>query len=191
MAYPRVLGWLLYMVFRLVPQPRCIVLVSSCRKCFRMLYRAKIHLKYTKSIIYVLYERPQAVQCLHVHGIDINVEHLPTRCIRRYLYHRSIKRDSRHNVWELHHEALISYLDDRRTCHLSNILFTRKNIPRYVHLPNRQLRMYKTPIFIEYQSQNATFKTSVLFKGAKVWNQLTVEPEIYKVMTLLKEIENR
>ena len=30
-------------------------------------------------------------------------------------------------------------------------------------------------MFIEYQSQNATFERSVLYRGAKLWNQLTVE----------------
>ena len=30
-------------------------------------------------------------------------------------------------------------------------------------------------MFIEYQSQNATFERSILYRCAKAWNQMTVE----------------
>ena len=86
-----------------------------------------------------------------------------------------LNRDSRHNVWGLHHEALIPFLDDRRICHLANIVYKRKDTQDYVQVPNRHLRNYDAPIFIEYQSQNATFERSILFKGAKLWNQMSVE----------------
>ena len=86
-----------------------------------------------------------------------------------------LNKDSRHNVWELHHEALIPFLDKRRDCHLANMAFKRSQIAKYIQTPNRQLRMYEAPVFIEHQSQNATFERSILYKGAKVWNQLTVD----------------
>ena len=86
-----------------------------------------------------------------------------------------LNRNSRHNVWELHHEALIPFLDDRRTCHLANLVYKRKHIQDYIQLPNRRLRNFEAPVFIEYQSNNATFERSVLFKGAKLWNGMSVE----------------
>ena len=86
-----------------------------------------------------------------------------------------LNKDSRHNVRELHREAKTPYLDKRRDCHLANFVFKRKFNPNYLHVPNRQLRMHEAPVFIEYQSQNATFERSVLYRGAKLWNQLTVE----------------
>ena len=102
-----------------------------------------------------------------------------TRDMLQKLQNRALRlvlnRDSRHNVWELHHEALIPFLDKRRDCHLANMAFKRSQIAKYIQTPNRQLRMYEAPIFVEYQSQNATFERSILYKGAKVWNQLTVD----------------
>ena len=88
-----------------------------------------------------------------------------------------LNRNSRHNVWELHHEALIPFLDDRRTCHLANLVYKRKHIQDYIQLPNRHLRNFEAPVFIEYQSNNATFERSVLFKGAKLWNGMSVEDQ--------------
>ena len=34
---------------------------------------------------------------------------------------------------------------------------------------------FDAPVFVEYQSQNATFERSVLFKGSRLWNQMSVE----------------
>ena len=102
-----------------------------------------------------------------------------TRDMLQKIQNRALRlvlgRDSRHNVWELHHEAGIPYLDDRRECHMSNLVFRRKLLPVYVQAPVRPLRMYEAPILVEHQSLNATFERSVLFKGAKIWNQLTVK----------------
>ena len=72
--------------------------------------------------------------------------------------------DSRHNVWELHHEALVPYLHDRRECHLAIFTFGKKYDPQYIQIPARQLRMFEAPILIEHQSQNATFERSVLYR---------------------------
>ena len=58
----------------------------------------------------------------------------------------ALNRDSRHNVWELHHEALTPMLEMRRECHLKNLMYKRKNIPDYVQIPNRQLRLYEAPV---------------------------------------------
>ena len=83
-------------------------------------------------------------------------------------------RDSRHNVWELHHEAMVPYIDKRRDCRLAYFVFNRRLHQQYIHVPARQLRQYEVPvfIFIEYKAEKSTFQTSVLFKGAKYWNQL-------------------
>ena len=73
------------------------------------------------------------------------------------------------------YEASTPMLDMRRECHLKNLMYKRKDMPNYVHIPNRQLRLYEAPVLIEYQSQNATFERSILFKGAQIWNLLPVE----------------
>ena len=42
-------------------------------------------------------------------------------------------------------------------------------------MPVRQLRQYEAPVFIEFKAENSTSTRSVLFNGAKYWNQLSVE----------------
>ena len=102
-----------------------------------------------------------------------------TRDMLQKLQNRALRlvlnRDSRHNVWELHHEAKVPYLDDRRNCHLANSVYHRKSCHSYINVPRRQLRQFEAPVFIEYKSENTTFERSVLYRGAKYWNQLTVE----------------
>ena len=101
-----------------------------------------------------------------------------TRDMLQKLQNRALRlvlnRDSRHNVWELHHEALTPMLDKRRECHLLNYMYSRQYKPQYIHNPNRQLRAYEAPVFLEHQSKNATFERSTLFRGSKMWNQLPV-----------------
>ena len=105
--------------------------------------------------------------------------HVKTRDMLQKLQNRALRlalgRDSQHNVWELHHEAMVPYLDKRRDCHLANFVFDRKSKQQYINIPNRQLRQYEAPVFVEYKAENATFMRSVLYKGAKCWNQLSVE----------------
>ena len=62
-----------------------------------------------------------------------------------------LNRVTRHNVWELHHEALM--LNKRRGCHLLNYMHERKNISRYIQTSKRHLRLYEEPVFIEHQSK--------------------------------------
>ena len=58
-----------------------------------------------------------------------------TKDMLQKLQHRALRlvldRDSRHNVWELHHEAITPMLDKRRECHLLNYMYKRKNIQEY------------------------------------------------------------
>ena len=98
-----------------------------------------------------------------------------------------LNRDSRHNVWELHHEALTPMLDKRRECHLLNCMYKRKHQPQYIQNPRRQLRVYEGPVFIEYQSQNATFERSVMFRGSKAWNHLPVDTRNMQNYDLFKK----
>ena len=65
-------------------------------------------------------------------------------------------------------------LDQRRECHLVNYMYDRKYKADYLQNAVRQLRAYEAPVFIEYQSENAAFERSVLFRGSKLWNQLPV-----------------
>ena len=101
-----------------------------------------------------------------------------TRDMLQKLQNRALRlvlnKDSRYNVWQLHHEAITPMLDKRRECHLLNCMYNRKYKAQYIHNPNRHLRAYGAPVFIEYQAQNATFERSVLFRGSQAWNQLTV-----------------
>ena len=70
---------------------------------------------------------------------------IKTRDMLQKLQNRALRlvlsRDSRHNVWDLHHEALTPMLDKRRECHLLNFMYRRKGMPTYIQTPNRQLRM--------------------------------------------------
>ena len=80
--------------------------------------------------------------------------HVKTRDLLQKFQNRALrlvlKKDSRHNVWELHHEAKVPYLESRRDCHLENFVFHRKTRPEYVNVPRRQLRQYEAPVLIEY-----------------------------------------
>ena len=85
-----------------------------------------------------------------------------------------LNRYSRHNIWELHHEAITPMLDMTRNSHLLNCMYKRKDKLTYVQTPIRQLRTYEAPVFIEYQSQNTTFERSILHRRSKAWNLLPV-----------------
>ena len=42
---------------------------------------------------------------------------------------------------------------------------------KYLNVPRRQLRLYEAPVLVEYQSENANFERSILYKGARCWNK--------------------
>ena len=77
-------------------------------------------------------------------------------------------------------EALtpVSWIE-RVGCHLWNCMVEGvkdSGIGQYIQL----CQMYEAPVFVEHQSQNATFEKSILMvKGTKAWNQLPVTCERY------------
>ena len=85
--------------------------------------------------------------------------HVKTRDMLQKLQNRALRlvlgRDSRHNVWELHHEAIVPYLDKIRDCHLANFVFKRKASLQYLCVPMRPLRQYEAPVFVEYRAENS------------------------------------
>ena len=70
-----------------------------------------------------------------------------TQDMLQKLHNRALRlvlnRDSRHTVWELHDEASTPMLEMMRACHLKNLMHKRKDMPNYVIIPNRQLRIDK------------------------------------------------
>ena len=79
-------------------------------------------------------------------------------------------KDTRYNVWRLHHEAKTPFLNDRRIGHLENFAFKRHFNERYVDNPKRPLRIHDAPVLREHRSNNGSFERSILYQCPKHWN---------------------
>ena len=86
--------------------------------------------------------------------------------------------EGRSNVNDMHNQCNINKLEDRRSTHLLNFVYTRSKDPDYINLGGRELRKYDAPILTEIKSNNKSFERSVLYQGAKAWNALDYQTRI-------------
>ena len=74
----------------------------------------------------------------------------------------------------LHQESRIPKLDNRRYVHLLNFMYTCAQNIHYVNPPAVLLRRYDAPILFVNFPNNESFRRSILYQGAMVWNALPV-----------------
>ena len=85
-----------------------------------------------------------------------------------------LQRQNRCNVRRLHKDSNINYLEERRDVNLLNFMYKRRDSNVLLRRGYRALRRYDADIFIEHQSNNNSFESSVAFKGVTKWNRLPV-----------------
>ena len=88
---------------------------------------------------------------------------------------------------QLHKDSNTNMLVDRRKTILCNFMYKRKSNQALLQERPRQLRRYEADIFIEYHSNNNTFENSVLYQGAQIWNNLTVEERHVRIYDSFKD----
>ena len=74
-----------------------------------------------------------------------------------------------------HQEARISKLQPRRQMHLCNFMFKQKNNMSIVNTREIYTRAHDALLFTTVKPKNQTCKKSVLYRGAMLWNSLSIE----------------
>ena len=72
-------------------------------------------------------------------------------------------------------EAKISKLHPRRLMHLCNFMFKQKGDLNIVNQRDVRTRAHDALLFTTVKPKNETCKKSVLYRGAMLWNSLSVE----------------
>ena len=72
----------------------------------------------------------------------------------------------------IHTNANLAYLDKRRESHMLNFMYKRQSMGEYIDKKNLATRAYNATKFIIPNYQITHFKTSLLYKGSQLWNQL-------------------
>ena len=82
----------------------------------------------------------------------------------------------------LHYTTNIPFLAYRRRAHLRNFMFTRKDNQNYIDLRNISTRIHNAVVFINIRANLTCFERSILWKGAREWNNLE---------TAVRQLESR
>ena len=91
----------------------------------------------------------------------------------------------------VHSLAGCAYLDKRREMHMCNFMFTRKTKPAQLDTRPINTRLHDAPIFQVSFPHKETFKRSVKYSGAKLWNELPVELRQLDDLTAFKFRQKR
>ena len=75
----------------------------------------------------------------------------------------------------LHARANLAMLEKRRDSHMVNFMYKRKDISSYLDKKKLQTRAYQAPKFIVPNFNLTQFKSSILYKGSSLWNELQTE----------------
>ena len=75
-----------------------------------------------------------------------------------------LQRQNRCNVRQLHKDSDVNYLDQRRDVNLLNFMYKRRENDVLLYRGPRVLRRYEADIFLEHQSNNITFESSVVYQ---------------------------
>ena len=81
-----------------------------------------------------------------------------------------LAQDGRSNVNQLHNTCNINKLEYRRRAHLLNFVYKRAQSFEYVNEGRRELRRFDAPVLMETRANNKSFERSILYQGAKLWN---------------------
>ena len=82
--------------------------------------------------------------------------------------------EPRYATDRLHFETKISMLEQRRTAHLRNFMFKRKDNIDYVDMRETGTRQRDAIIMKTIKANLKVFENSVYYKGAKEWNDLPI-----------------
>ena len=75
----------------------------------------------------------------------------------------------------LHSNANLALLEKRRVSHILNFMYKRQSEDDYLDKRNLGTRAYTATKFKIPNYQITHFKTSLLYKGSKLWNELQTE----------------
>ena len=96
------------------------------------------------------------------------LERLQRRCLRRCLpENRKVERD------DLYRITGINRLRDRAEAHLLKLMYKRAHDDGYLVEQEGRTRLYDGPVLYIPFPNNETFRKSVIFRGATLWNKLT------------------
>lgn len=88
---------------------------------------------------------------------------------------RCLGLDYLHPTILTHREAKLSQLHRRRVMHLYNFMFKQKKNQDIVNLRDVRTRAHDAVLFTTIIPKNETCKKSALYRGAVLWNDLSVE----------------
>ena len=124
--------------------------------------------------------------------MSANEEHLDE--IRKLQYRAlriCLKANIRTPRVELLNRANIPLLSYRRIAHLRNYMFKRKRVEDYLDKSDIKTRAHAAPLFIIPKSDTKTLDRSILVKGGKEWNSLTVQTRNIKSYDSFKLTQKR
>ena len=100
-----------------------------------------------------------------------------------------LNAEGRSNVNMLHNTCNVNKLDDRRTTHLLNFVYSRAQGEEHTNVGARVLRRYDAPILNEIRSNNKNFERSILYQGAIHWNSLDAESRGITTLNAFKKMQ--
>ena len=86
----------------------------------------------------------------------------------------------------VHSLADCTYLDKRREMHMRNFMFTRKTTPELLNTRPVNTRSHDAPVFQVTFPHKETFKRSVKYCGAQLWNELPKEIRLLDDLSAFK-----
>ena len=87
----------------------------------------------------------------------------------------------------IHSNANLALLDKRRECHMLNFMYKRQSMDEYIDKRNLPTRAYNATKFLIPNYQITHFKTSLLYKGSNLWNQLQTDIKNINTYSAFKE----
>ena len=96
------------------------------------------------------------------------LQKLQNKCLRICL-----RRDRRFSTDIAHKLANVPFLKDRRGAHVQNFMYNRKSKVQLLNRREIRTRAHDAPLFNVAIPRCETYKRSVGFFGAKMWNELT------------------
>ena len=112
-----------------------------------------------------------------------------TRDTLNKLHNRALRitlgKDSRYNVWRLHHEAKTPFLNDRRKCHIENFAYKRHLNEVYIENPRRPLRIHDAPVMKEVNQTMHHLREVCYTNVQNIGMFYLLTLEIFKIMIVL------
>ena len=101
-------------------------------------------------------------------GLD-KLQRLQNRCLKICMNY-----NARFSTKELHVVTNTPMLAKRRECHINNFMYGQAQKGALLDNRNINTRAHDAPLFIVKVPKNETYKRSIEFAGASLWNELPV-----------------